>query len=267
MGESVSNFAAWRIKQGRAVATVNSSIRVLRRALSLAVEWGILTTAPKLEVVSGERRRDHVVTPDEEAKYLEKASPLLGAVVTILIDAGLRPEECFRMRWENVRLLKGRAGALLVPQGKTRSARRAVPMTPRVHDILKHRWISAGKREAGWVWPAARAKGGHIVPNSIYEPHLGTIKDSGVRPFVLYSLRHTFLTRLGESGCDAWTLARLAGHSSIAVSARYVHTSDDRALQAIPRLAATGYKSGYSAENALPVGDEELVATQTTTKS
>jgi integrase len=33
-----------------------------------------------------------------------------------------------------------------------------------------------------------------------------------VRPFVLYDLRHTFLTRLGESGCDVWTLARIAGH-------------------------------------------------------
>ncbi len=38
-------------------------------------------------------------------------------------------------------------------------------------------------------------------------------------PFVLYSLRHTFLTKLGESGCDAWTLARIAGHSSMAMSA------------------------------------------------
>jgi hypothetical protein len=29
-----------------------------------------------------------------------------------------------------------------------------------------------------------------------------------IRPFVLYAFRHTFLTRLGESGCDVWTLAR-----------------------------------------------------------
>ena len=39
-----------------------------------------------------------------------------------------------------------------------------------------------------------------------------------VRPFVLYSLRHTFLTRLGESGCDAWTLARIAGHTNVSMS-------------------------------------------------
>jgi len=36
------------------------------------------------------------------------------------------------------------------------------------------------------------------------------IKESKVRPFVIHSFRHTFLTRLKESGCDAWTLARIA---------------------------------------------------------
>jgi len=30
--------------------------------------------------------------------------------------------------------------------------------------------------------------------------HARTLKVSGVRPFVLYGLRHTFLTRLGERG-------------------------------------------------------------------
>lgn len=46
--------------------------------------------------------------------------------------------------------------------------------------------------------------------------------DRPPRPFVLYSLRHTFLTRLGESGCDAWTLARITGHSNVSMSSRYV---------------------------------------------
>jgi hypothetical protein len=99
------------------------------------------------------------------------------------------------------------------------AARRAVPMTPRVRDIIAERWQAAGEPQIGYVWPAAKASVGHIVPNSIYEPHRQAIKDSGVRPFVLYSLRHTFLTRLGASGVDAWTLARIAGRSSVAVSA------------------------------------------------
>ena len=43
-----------------------------------------------------------------------------------------------------------------------------------------------------------------------------------VPPLVRYSLRHTFLTQLGESGRDAWTLARIAGHSTMRVRRRYL---------------------------------------------
>jgi integrase len=64
------------------------------------------------------------------------------------------------------------------------------------------------------------------------------LKASGVAPFVLYSLRHSFLTRLGESGCDAWTLARIAGHSSIKMSERYVHSSNDAMARAFERMDA-----------------------------
>jgi hypothetical protein len=60
-----------------------------------------------------------------------------------------------------------------------------------------------------------------------------------VRPFVLYSFRHTFLTRQGESGVDAWTLARIAGPSSIGISSRNVHPSDNMVLDAISRLGGT----------------------------
>ena len=53
---------------------------------------------------------------------------------------------------------------------------------------------------------------------------------------------HLSLTRLGESGCDVWTLARIAGHSSITISARYVHPSGDAVLTALSRLG--GHKTG-----------------------
>jgi hypothetical protein len=45
--------------------------------------------------------------------------------------------------------------------------------------------------------------------------------------FVHHSLRHTFGTRLGEAGADAFTIMRLMGHSSVTVSRRYVHPSPE----------------------------------------
>jgi len=256
--ELASEFSAWRLKQGRQVATVNSSIRVLRRILNLAVEWGVVAVAPKLKVLTGERRREHVITAQEEAKYLAVAPEQLASIATVLADTGMRPEECFRLRWEYVTWLNGKNGALLVTHGKTASARRVLPMTPRVRGILENRWIGAGKPEEGWVWPA-RTRSGHVEPNSIYGQHLKALEASKVRPFVLYSLRHTFLTRLGESGCDSWTLARIAGHSSVGISSRYVHPSDDRVLEAISRLG--GHNSGHNALEQQSETDVKLLST------
>src|SRR4029077_16663072 len=85
---------------------------------------------------------------------------------------------------------------------------------------------------------------GHIEPCSLKKQHMKALTLSKVRRFVLYSLRHTFLTRLGASCGDPWKLARIAGHSSIAISSRYVHPSEDSIFDAMERM--TGHKIGHS---------------------
>jgi integrase len=52
-------------------------------------------------MLPGERRRERVLSWAEEKRYLQEAPPLLHDVATILIDCGLRPEECFRLKWES----------------------------------------------------------------------------------------------------------------------------------------------------------------------
>ena len=147
------------------------------------------------------------------------------------------------MRWEAITWSNGRYGTFLVTHGKTPAARRLLPMTPRVRAILENRWETAKRPQEGWLWPAPTGSG-HLEPSSIKKQHSKAVAASKVRPFVLYSLRHTFLTRLGESGCDAWTLARIAGHSTINISARYVHPSHDAVFAAVNRLG--GHKIGHT---------------------
>ena len=109
-------------------------------------------------MVPGERRRDRVLTSDEETRYLATATSIgdaiLGAyaealegiratargeqpakpqdpyllrdVATVLLECGLRPEECSRLRWEEVR-----DGALRISHGKTSNAARTIPLSPR----------------------------------------------------------------------------------------------------------------------------------------
>jgi integrase len=243
--EAVADFAAHRQSAGLQVSSVNSSLQVLRRIVRLAVEWGAVPSAPNVKMLSGARRRERVVTPQDQAKYLAAAPEPLCPVAEVLVETGLRPEECFRLRWESITWTNGRHGTLLVTHGKTAAARRVLPMTRRVRSILETRWEGAQKPSDGWVWPAL-TRSGHLEGSSIKKQHANALKNSKVRPFVLYSLRHTFLTRLGESGCDAWTLARIAGHSSVSMSTRYVHPSEDAVLAAVERLS--GHKIGHTEE-------------------
>jgi len=108
------------------------------------------------------------------------------------------------------------------------------------------------------LWPA-ETKDGHVNHDSLKLQHKNALKLSKVRAFEIYSIRHTFLTRLGESGCDVWTLARIAGHSQISMSQRYVHPQEDAVLNRFSRLG--GHNIGHSANSALPEPESDSDAT------
>jgi len=236
--ESIDDYAAYRqkekwkcgkrIRKGRAVGTINRELRVLRSCLRLAKEWGVLEDAPAVSMAGPEKRRERVVNDQEFRKYLACASPLLADVATVLNQTGLRPDECHRLEWPDVNFEGGR-GSLLVRSGKTPAARRRLPLTEDVRSVLETRWQSAGQPETGFVFPAP-TRSGHIDHNTMKKQHRNALKLSGVRSFLLYSLRHTFATRIAPR-VDAWTLCRVMGWASLSVAMTYVHANEDRVLE------------------------------------
>src|SRR3989441_7876120 len=121
--ESITAYATRRLDLGMEISTVNRELMVLRRMFHLAIEWGKTDRIlPKVRMIPGEKHRDRVISRDEELRYLMAALTLLRDVATILLDCGLRPEECFRLGVENIR-----DSAIHVTYGKTRAARRRIP--------------------------------------------------------------------------------------------------------------------------------------------
>src|ERR1035438_8973507 len=87
--------------------------------------------------------------------------------------------------------------------------------------------------------------------------------------FVIHSLRHTMLTRLGEAGADAFTIMRIAGHSSVTVSQRYVHPTPEgmeRAFERLEQLNADKYQTAEAEAKAEAAGGSSLPAIFTTAK-
>ena len=72
-------------------------------------------------------------------------------------DTGLRPDEVFRMRVENI---NWSARAYFNASGKTKRSRRWVPLSQRVLDLLLMR---CGGRQEGWAFASKRSKTGHLT--------------------------------------------------------------------------------------------------------
>ena len=74
---------------------------------------------------------------------------------------------------------------------------------------------------------------------------------------VIHSFRHTFGTRLGETGADAFTIMKVMGHSTVVVSQKYVHPTPEAMERAFERLDAANQKALAS----LPGEKRQLPAT------
>lgn len=128
-------------------------------------------------------------------------------------------------------------------EGKSKAAQRVLPMTPRVYELLWGRYKSSGRPSEGWIFPSS-SECGHFTGDSAKDQHKKALTDSGVKPFVPYTLRHTALTNLGEkAGGDVFVLARIAGHSSITVTQRYIHPQAD-AISRVFAASQVGTKLG-----------------------
>src|SRR5690348_2521095 len=122
----------WPRYSNLSASTVNCGLRTLRRALHLAFEWGKLERMPKIGLAKGERQRERVLSREEAIDYLAMCSQPWRDVATLILGAGVRPGEAYKLRWEHV-ALNGHGGLIQITEGKTKAARRMLPMVPAVY--------------------------------------------------------------------------------------------------------------------------------------
>jgi integrase len=201
---------------------INRGLRTLRRALNLAYEWGQIDKLVKIKLAPGENQRDRVLSETESEKYLRACPQPWRDCATLIIDEGFRPGEVFALQWPHI-LFDDDHGLIKIVEGKSKAARRTLPMTPRVFALLKARHESAGRPDTGWLFPSG-GREGHFNGDVAKGQHAKALADSGVEPFEPYVLRHTALTRLAANcNDDPFVVMKIAGHSSITITQRYIH--------------------------------------------
>jgi integrase len=150
---------------------------------------------------------------------------------------GMRPDEVFRMEVRNLDFARR---SIFNPFGKTKAAKRTIPMTREVFEILQARCKDAKGR---WVFSSPAGPGRKENPDrpikSVRKAHDAMLMRAGIREhFRLYDLRHTYATRAAQAGVDVLALAALLGHTTVQMTSRYVHPTDQHKQEAVQKLEA-----------------------------
>jgi integrase len=214
-----------------APATVNRDLAALRLMLNLALREGYLQRNPVIGIRflpegPGIMR---IISHEEQQRYLAAANPLLRDVATVIVETGMRPGEVFAIRSENLHLAQRYQ---FVPGGKTKFARRNVPLTESSFQVLKRR---LERTEGPYLFPHRRDPNKPLT--TLKTGHEAAIKAAEITPhFRIYDLRHTFGSRSAMAGVDLATLKELMGHSNISITMRYVHPTPEHKREAVQKL-------------------------------
>ena len=197
----------------------NRALSTLRRMFSKAKELRRVHEVPNIELRKVQGRS--IAMSIADAALIASHMPAGHAKDAFLIlrATGMRPSEAFRMEWQYV---DWQERCYRNPNGKTKSARRAVPLLGDSLEILRRRHAK-GTPTQGWVFPSKRSKSGHVV--TIQKVFVEARNAAGLpNGMVLYTARHGQMGNLGQV-LSTKEVMEIGGHTDTRVAMSYQHVN------------------------------------------
>lgn len=160
------------------------------------------------------------------------ASPRDAAVFEILLNTGLRASELTGLTVDDVQL-SDRKGKLIVRSGKG-GKYREVPLNLDARTALQRYLTIRSAAQEGFLFLGQR---GSLTRSGVFDiVHRICEKGAGISVSP-HTLRHTVFTQMAKNGVDLATIANLAGHSDVKLTAKYyIATQDEDREKAVDRL-------------------------------
>lgn len=228
-------------------STLRIICHILRSALELAHDAGLCAAVNgRFQPPHGARHEARILSQEDQLRLLETLRPEDGPVqlgILLCMYTGMRLGEACGLRWgdfspdcniiyirrtlQRLAVHDGeRKTALVLDTPKSSSSMRAIPVPARLLPVLE----SARCGDDCYVLTGTETP---MEPRRFQSRFKAALRDAGVADINFHALRHTFATNCVSLGCDAATLARILGHSDVAITLNtYVHPSFE-AMRAI----------------------------------
>jgi integrase len=215
-------------EKGLSLRTMQVAHQVLGMALRQAVRQGVISSnvADRVDAPAPRKEPLNVVTPSEARTLLAAAGTRFGPLWTLALTSGMREGEILALRWRDVDL---DAGMVHVREGKTRSARRAIPLTEAARQCLAG--IASDRRPEDLVF-STRNGTALSARNVLRAWHAFSERVLG-RRLSFHALRHSAATLMLGQGVGLRTVSDVLGHANIRITSdTYVEVLDNLKVEA-----------------------------------
>lgn len=239
--EEIRGWMAEMSEKGLSKSTMIRKTAALRSFYKYMVKRGHLPKNPTALMPSIKKGR-HLppVVTEPEVKYMldevldldADDQVLERAIVELLYGSGIRVSELTGIQLGDIDLHK----QILRVVGKGRKER-IVPIGMKATEAV-NRWLEARKRIAAESKGPVSShlfltkRGGKPYREFIYRVVNEKMRDMEVGQKSPHTLRHTFATHMVDHGADIRVVKELLGHSSLATTQIYTHTSKEHVRKA-----------------------------------
>lgn len=204
--------------EGKSSNTIHGNARAIRTFVKFLYAEGHITQPVKFDMPKLEQKRLACLTAEQVQTVLKAANCRDRALVSVLVDTGLRRAELSALNWSDVDFQTGLVRVVRGKGGKFRTV---------ATGAKTRRYLLAWRRQCPNIEGALfqTSQGERLEGDAIRRVCKRLGQRTGVQ-FSPHALRRTAATLLLKSGCDLETLRRILGHSSLEMLSVYVSLMD-----------------------------------------
>jgi len=247
--EETQNFAtpatgdpgkdAKRPKSKRTGPTVNRYLAALSVCLSFGVktlQWLERNPCERITKLREHKGRVRFLSDDERGRLLDACrkseNPDLYLAVVLSLTTGAREGEIMTLHWGQIDFRRR-----IITLHKTKNGEsRALPLVGEAFNLLRERAKVRNLKDDRLFPPSARARKSKCI--DLHAPWVAARKAAGLSDFRWHDLRHTAASYLAMSGVSLVEIAKILGHRTLQMVARYSHLSDGHIVATGEKLAA-----------------------------